>query len=460
MAKLTDLSPEIVTLIAEELNGWTGEIYQFRLTCRYLSRCSQKVFIEWYVSLCCANLTRKGLLQFLEIAKTPDLGPFIEELQLVMSPKRSNGWDSGSSPCFSNRSTSRSISDIPRNDFNRLALPEGSPSDTEDRPSHTEDPPSDTEGPLSNIGELPEQDLFYRSALDISYLIQILQHSINCKEITLDMTNGNSATWDEETSVNSLDDNQNHIGHVVYMTLAALAGSNSQITSLKVAIQDGGSLQPISLSLPESFLDPKLPWINSLKTLYLAIGPGGLEYSDHWAELPAIPAGAGDHDVWCKPLANFVNLFPGLESLNLVFSDRLESDYFNALVPMLTPLKIHTLALGYCDCRPGDLLGFLRLCSPSLQSLTLYGVSLEGSWRPVLATIRDEFALASFAMSECRENMIEELTFKEGDLKRSTSFSLVGRDPSLWDRLDRGLKLSSVPPIAPPVDMYVRHVIS
>ncbi|KAJ5934921.1 hypothetical protein N7466_004468 [Penicillium verhagenii] len=406
MAKLTDLCPEIVILIAEELNGWNGEIYQFRLTCRYLARCSQKVFIEWYVSHCWANLTRKDLLRCLEIAKTPDLGPFIEELELVMSPKRS----------------------------------------------------SDTEGPLSNIGELPEQDWFYRSALDISYLTQILQHSVNCKKIIVDMTDGDSA-WDKETSANGLDNNQNHIGHAVYMTLAALAGGDSQITSLMIGIQDGGSLQPISLSLPESFLDPKLPWINSLKTLYLAIGPGGLGYSDNWAELPAISAGAGDQDVWGKPLANFINLFPGLESLNLVFSHCLHSDYFNALVPMLTPMKIQKLDLGYCDCWPDDLLSFLRLCSPSLQSLYLYGVNLEGSWRPVLATIRDELGLASFGMSGCQENMVEELTFREGDLNRSTNFLLVGRDPSLWDRLDRGLRLCAAPPMAPSGN-DVRHVIS
>lgn len=379
MANIHKLTPEIVALIAEYLE--LDDLFSCRLASRYLSACSQLLFIKRHFHQRVHLLSPEGLMTLLNISCHPDLGPSIESIYI--SPDHL----------------------IP----GYMCLPAVC-ADLIPRPFWCSYP----QGTVAETGcqdYLITQGNFQEMGWEAICLAQTLRKASKCHTVGL---NGWERPWGAgiakretgffPTSSTDWDESKAFIGRAIHVIIGALTASEAQITTLDFStVQGEVHLHPDMLDLPEFCWDKSLPWITSLKTLILVVD------SSH----------GEDPERWAKSLSNFIMRFPNLEGLHLCFDSGLEQAGFAALKRILAVPGIRNLELSNIVCYPEDLLDLFYVHHNTLEEICLHAIAIDkqngGSWHSLLTGIRDRLSLASFEMSCCRTSDDHDIWVGEGD---------------------------------------------
>lgn len=160
-------------------------------------------------------------------------------------------------------------------------------------------------------------------------------------------------------------------------------------------------------------------------------------------QLTVDPGYVQDPIAWSKPLADFIMLFPHLDCLDLYFDTRVEQPAFHALSEFLCLPHLRALRLGGVDCLPEDLLRVFVSHRSSLReiSLNIIGLSTRtgGSWRTLLAALRENLQLTRFRMIQCD---VDEhgLLFEDNNNRTSNKVDLSGEDSRLLDDVIQFIK--------------------
>ncbi|KAL4732973.1 hypothetical protein BDV11DRAFT_200985 [Aspergillus similis] len=272
------------------------------------------------------------------------------------------------------------------------------------------------------------------TGLDTAYLTQILKNMRNCRTLILDdrYWPWGAAHIKRETGCypasNARSDySKAFFKQAVHVIIAAMTASGIPILDLAITTQlERIHVNPSILHFSTPYLN-HAPWVTALRSLQLTVDPG---YGQ-------------DPRAWSKPLADFIMLFPRLDYLDLYFDTRVEQPAFHAFSELLSLPHLRVLHIGGVDCLPEDLMRVFVTHRSSLReiSLDIIGLSTRtgGSWRALLAALRENLQLTRFMMVQCDVDK-HDILFEDNNNRTSNKVDLRGEDSRLLDDVIQSIK--------------------
>ncbi|KAJ5463262.1 hypothetical protein N7475_008206 [Penicillium sp. IBT 31633x] len=363
MSRLIDnLSPEIIPLIAQYLDS--NDFFNLRLCNSYLKGTTLSLFLKLYFHTRTHMLSRHSLINLLNISNHPIFGRSIRSVIITTDHLTPDGLSDD--PVVLTSWTERSVS--PPVFINRKKYRE----------------------------HYTEQNSFRQSGLDTTYLSDILGNAVNCQEL---MLSDRDKPWGallikRETGVyptSSMEREYSkiYIQQVFHVIVAAATASGVSIDTFRLNVGlERAAMSPSVLRFPELHLI-QLQWASTLTSLQLLLAP---PYDEH------------PHS-WAKPLAEFILLFPHLETLDLYFYRRLQPEAFHVLSQALISPNLRALRLGGLDCLSEDLLSLFSIFQGTFREIGLSDVGIntktDGSWQKMVAMFTQQLQIEKLETTGC-----------------------------------------------------------
>ncbi|KAL6230834.1 hypothetical protein BDW75DRAFT_57447 [Aspergillus navahoensis] len=393
-ASIYCLSPELISMIADCLGS--DDLFNFRLCVQYFRNSSLRLFTNRFFRKRIHLLAPHSLLALLDISQHHQFSASIHTVIIAPDHLTPSG----------------------------PYLP----------PSWNWDPDCQVANKQGYKRYLNEQMYYQFAGLYTAYLTQILKNTRNCRTLILDdrYWPWGAAHIKRETgcypSSNARSDySKTFFKQAVHVLIAAMTASGIPILDLAITTQlEGIHVQPNILHFPTPYLN-HAPWVTALASLQLTVDPG-------YGQEPI---------AWSKPLADFIMLFPHLDCLDLYFDTRVEQPAFHALSKLLSLPHLRVLHIGGVDCLPEDLLGIFVTHRSSLREISLDVVGLStrtgGSWRALLAALRENLQLTRFEMVQCDVDG-HEILFEDNNNRTSNEMDSSGEDSRLLDDVILSIK--------------------
>ncbi|KAK4238942.1 hypothetical protein C8A03DRAFT_14647 [Achaetomium macrosporum] len=411
MVGLLQLPNEVLAIIFGGLDaqGFSA----LRLTSKYAKLATLPGFISRYFRTRYIMLSRLSLENLVEIARHPDFGPAVRTLELctdhfVEFP------DSGSH-------IARHEGDI------LLAIQEGrcppaalvgsiddahSSGEEEDQSPGEEGRGTDEgslssqdsyEAPLDKVAYTSlweEQEHIIMSGLAQAYITRALISLTNIEAVVISNMHRpwGALAHGRQTGLpptNALDDYEEvpFLGHVLRITLTAIATSGAALSSLA-----------ITAGLPREAIVPDILRPSESHFQYYKNLPPSL------TELTlnvSAEATRGAEDRWADDLSAFIGVFRQLTQLDLVIKPvdfGPQVNRLKQLAPKLQLPNLECLGLYRAYCSVQDLGAFIVRHKATLQSVTLVRVGVSGGighWRSLFALLRDHLPRLELSIKLC-----------------------------------------------------------
>jgi hypothetical protein len=415
MVRLLRLPNELLAIIFGGLDaqGFSA----LRLACKEARVATLPAFISRYFQTRYIMLSRLSLENLAEIARHPDFGPAVQTLELC-----TDHFVQFLDPYFH----------IARHEGDMLlAIQEGrcppavvvgsmddahSSGEEEDQSPGEEGRETDEgsvssqdseEAPLDKAAYMSlweEQEHLIMSGLAQAYFTQALISLPNIEDVVI---SNRHRPWGalahrRQTGLpptNVLDDCESppFLGHVLRITLTAIATSGAALSSLAIT---AGFRSRDSEAIAPGILRPSEPHLEYYKNFPPNLTELTLNVS--------ASATRGAEDRWADDLAAFIGVFRQLTQLDLVITPVVDFgpqvDRFKQLAPKLRIPNLQYLGLYKAHCSVQDLGAFIVRHKATLQSVTLVRVGVSGGiahWRFLFALIRHHLPTLGLSIKRC-----------------------------------------------------------
>jgi hypothetical protein len=330
---------------------------------------------------------RRSLETLVGISKHPDLGPYVETLQISVYHL------------------------LPLGELQEIEPPYNLLEELRRSPEGAEAASLDDGARFNRLRHLnikayrkclQNQELMMQTEYDIKCLSQAMKHLTYCKRIAIsdhDQPWGlkrlrrdigilpqRSLTFKSQRSIEL-------VRHIIHITLATAATSELHAEELEISVgslmENANRISPKMLNGPSVGALAQTPLIH-IRHLDLTLDP----------EDPDASGSAGTE----YSIVQFIGLLPALSYLRLEFEFRDEHDRFSDLSESLHVPALETLTLSMLDCTRKDMALFLLRHHKTLKEISFEGVNLTdgaGAWPWLLGVIRDSLDITYLSMMGC-----------------------------------------------------------